>query len=398
MLLSPVISRLFSPADFGIYAVYSALLGIIGVAATGKFELAIPLEGSRAGASAVTIVSFALLLSVCVGLLLIAGFFSSDVLLVLNIVELSDYALAIPVGVLALGSFQIATYVSIREQRFSGLALSRFANGSCLAAIHTILGFFSLGSIGLIIGQIASHLVSLLVISGPTLRLISDKRQTCARILAVGRRYSNFPRYSAPAGALNAATVRAPAALLTMLFGAAVGGAFLFCQTVLAAPTMVFGRAIGQVYLSSVAIRRRERKADISGFFIRTTFRLAIIAVVPAIFIAVFGPRVFVFVFGESWSLAGQMSRLLALAVFAEFIIVPIGQTLEMLERQSVQLLWDLMRFIGVIVTIFVSYSYGQTPISTVRWYVCFLVLSYIVFYTFVLRACLSHDRAAATK
>jgi O-antigen/teichoic acid export membrane protein len=329
----------------------------------------------------------------------VAGvFFSADTFAAIKIAELHDYALAIPLGVLVFGSFQIATHVAIREQRFGGLALARFATGSSLAVTHTTLGLLSLGPIGLIVGQIGSHFLAQLTLVRPVLKLVRSKNQTCARLLKVAKRYSNFPKYSAPAGVLNVATVRAPAALFTMLYGTAVGGSFLFCQTVLAAPTVLFGRAIGQVYLSIIATRRRERKADIASFFLRMTSRLAIIALIPSIFIATLGPRVFVFIFGENWSLAGQFSRLLAFVVFAQFVIVPIGQTLEILERQPLQLAWDLMRFVGVVAVILVSYQLEQQAISAVTWYVCFLFISYLVFYAIVLSACISHDRAANTK
>src|SRR5665213_2935470 len=43
LLLSPVLTRLFSPAQFGYLSVYSAVLTIFGVVASLGLELAIPI-------------------------------------------------------------------------------------------------------------------------------------------------------------------------------------------------------------------------------------------------------------------------------------------------------------------------------------------------------------------
>ncbi len=40
---SPLVTRLYTPADFGVLGVFSAFLGILGIAVTLRYELAIPL-------------------------------------------------------------------------------------------------------------------------------------------------------------------------------------------------------------------------------------------------------------------------------------------------------------------------------------------------------------------
>ena len=43
VLISPILTRLYSPEDFGVYAIYFSVLMITSVVATGKYEMAIVL-------------------------------------------------------------------------------------------------------------------------------------------------------------------------------------------------------------------------------------------------------------------------------------------------------------------------------------------------------------------
>ena len=43
ILISPILTRIYSPSEFGILAIYISLLSILSVISTGKYELAIML-------------------------------------------------------------------------------------------------------------------------------------------------------------------------------------------------------------------------------------------------------------------------------------------------------------------------------------------------------------------
>src|SRR5690606_17674747 len=67
LLAAPLLSRLYSPDDFGLLAVYASLLGILSVAANLRYELAIPLpEGDEEAAQ---VLGLSLAVTVVVSLL-----------------------------------------------------------------------------------------------------------------------------------------------------------------------------------------------------------------------------------------------------------------------------------------------------------------------------------------
>jgi O-antigen/teichoic acid export membrane protein len=51
-------------------------------------------------------------------------------------------------------------------------------------------------------------------------------------------------------------------------------------------------------------------------------------------------------VFGPEWAEAGRFAQLMAVAYLAGFAVTPVSQTLFILERQVLQLAWDVTRLV----------------------------------------------------
>ena len=57
VLFSPILTRLYSPGDFGVFAVYASLLGVITVIGSMRYELAIPLPSDDQTAANVLVLA-----------------------------------------------------------------------------------------------------------------------------------------------------------------------------------------------------------------------------------------------------------------------------------------------------------------------------------------------------
>src|SRR5690606_4836704 len=55
LLFAPILSRLYSPADYGVLAVFSSLLGLLAAFATWRFDWSIPNARSRVQAVALLV-------------------------------------------------------------------------------------------------------------------------------------------------------------------------------------------------------------------------------------------------------------------------------------------------------------------------------------------------------
>ena len=56
ILVSPILTRIYTPDDFGLYAIFLAIISIIGSIVGGRYELAIMLPGNDDDSASIVII------------------------------------------------------------------------------------------------------------------------------------------------------------------------------------------------------------------------------------------------------------------------------------------------------------------------------------------------------
>ena len=120
VLASPLLTRIYTPDDFGTLAVFASFLSIAAVIASLRYELAIPLpEDDKTAANVL-----ALSLSIVVGNSLLAGIlvwlFGGKVVNVINAPQLRPYLWLLPLGIFGVGTYQVLNYWAIRKKPLTG--------------------------------------------------------------------------------------------------------------------------------------------------------------------------------------------------------------------------------------------------------------------------------------
>ncbi|WP_376785884.1 lipopolysaccharide biosynthesis protein, partial [Diaphorobacter nitroreducens] len=159
LLLGPVLTRLYTPGDFGQYALLWALATNLAVVACARYEFALPLEKKAYGA--------AQLMALCAWLLLATT--AATMLLALVLLFWPGMALAwlLPAGVLAIGATQWLTLWATRAQRFGLLSAARLVQQGGGAVLQVLLGLLKTGPVGLLLGPIAAGLGAAWLLARP---------------------------------------------------------------------------------------------------------------------------------------------------------------------------------------------------------------------------------------
>jgi len=117
----------------------------------------------------------------------------------------------------------------------------------------------------------------------------------------------------------------------------------------------------------------------------KTSLTLFFIGLIGIVLLTIISPNIFTMVFGEEWSQAGTYFRLLSPLFIIQFSVYPLSQTLNILEKQEIQLVWNaartilvfggilLMGFNDISVYVFV-FIYGliMGVMYMVFWYLCY--------------------------
>ena len=167
ILASPVLTRLYSPSDFGILGVYVSLIAIFGVLATGQYEFAVLLPKKDEEAINVAALSLALIFIVTFLISIFLYLFSD---LLGN--YYSDHfdrriLLFVPIGILIVCCFRVQTFWLNRIKSYNLLAFSQMLQSTSRTVLNISFGLVHLMSNGLIWGYalgfaLANFIVSLL--------------------------------------------------------------------------------------------------------------------------------------------------------------------------------------------------------------------------------------------
>ncbi len=138
------------------------------------------------------------------------------------------------------------------------------------------------------------------------------------------------------------------------------------------------------------------------GLFWRTTRSLARTAVGPFVLMAVAAPFLAGLVFGESWRDAGLFVAILAPMYFLQLVMSPTGGVLDVLERQDLNLLREVLRLCLVGGAVLITAATGLPAVGAVCALSAAVCLTYVFYGLITWRAIVDRDRlrpaAAATE
>ncbi|MCY1308260.1 hypothetical protein D9M70_582530 [compost metagenome] len=84
-------------------------------------------------------------------------------------------------------------------------------------------------------------------------------------------------------------------------------------------------------------------------------------------------------IFGAEWSKAAEFVVYLAPFFLGQFVVAPLSQTLNVLGRQDIQLLWDLIRLIVPNLALFLSFLSGFGDKVSLGFYSGFMLVVYVL-------------------
>lgn len=374
LLSLPLVTRLYSPSDFGAFATYSAIVGTAGVIACGRMELAIPLPADKNDARDIGATALAILV-----------IFSAITLVICLCVWLAFdriplFVLLVPLGVFSAGLLSIGQYLLIRAKNFTVVAKARIVQSLVSSCVQIIGGIAPIGAWGLYSSQVGGNVAAFLVQSSIEMRLSNCihaiSRLTVFRMLS---KYKDYWRYSAPEALTNTAAIQAPLVLIAANSSTQEAGYLLLAMKLLQIPVSLVAGSISQVYYAHSA--EKEREGVLPEFTGKILSSIAQIGIGPIIFAAIVSPQLIPLIFGDSWVKAGALVPWLTGWFTCQLLASPISTVMqtkglqkEMLKITSFGFLTRTGVVIGAILFFpeFQSIAYGLSGL--VFYLVCLVI------------------------
>ena len=379
-LLSPILTRIYSPLDFGKLAIFMSSSVVLSVISTGGYDLAIMLPKSYR-------TSFNLFLNVILLAFFINLLFAFLFILIgnyiLNFINYSiDYntLVSIPIGSFLLSCFQGMNYMLSRSKLFNVIAYSRFAQGSGAVIFSIFLGLMNYKENGLIIGYIIGLLVSIF----PVIKILwRGMKYFSSKLLWLSlAKYKSFPFLVTPTNTLSAFAVQAPVYFISKIYDGSTVGAYSLANRIVTAPVGLISGSISQVYFQRITNHLNSGFGNLERNLFSDFRRLLSLSIgifIPLIF---YGSEIFEFLFGESWKSAGEYVEIISCAMMIRFVVSPLSSIFIASGFMKIAGFWQVAHF---FTTIAIFYFGKDLQIESLLWIHVFHEIILYLFYFFLI-------------
>lgn len=385
---TPIISRLFTPHDYGIAALVLAAAAIATPLATLGYGTAAQLVDRDADARrllriAMTSALFFFTLMVATLYITVPHATSPA------ITQLGVWVWAIPVLFLLHGAESALESWNTRMKQFNVQAttyVSSAAVGTGSRITFGVIGGSSVGGlvIGFTLGMIAR--VSVLARSSNLFHASDAQDQTNRSYSELIRNYRDFPLFATPTALLNAAGNKIPLLFFGALFSPVIAGFYAMADRLFLRPLTLLQSSFRSVFTQHLVTSMKQNRSVTMTLFKACAFTGAIM-LFPSLFLSFYGEPAILFMLGDNWRQAGVFIEITAPLMLFASIVVPANAALVVCREQRRLFVLQLITLFSVLTGFITSYLIWATPEAALRTLVVIFVLrhSYSVAISFVL-------------
>jgi lipopolysaccharide exporter len=361
ILFIPIISRLYTPKDYAIFALFTSLQTVLQAIATGRYEYAVMLPKREKDSYALVLLSFGLLFTLCMITFIFIAFFRHPVSSMLGNNDLAKWLWFLPFAVFVYSSNDIVNYWGTRSQLYKQLAISRVFATLCKSVVNIGYRLVSVGPGGLIAGAILSQIFPIIYIRNACNRMLtkSQMKLNWARIKFSAKKYQHFPLFTMPNSLLNVLSAQLPIILISRFFTQDAVGSYSYAMQMMMFPMAIIGGSVGQVFYQNFSQRLREEQ-DVRKLLLKTWKRLAMLGVVPLAIIFLWGEVIFSFIFGSQWAEAGRIAAVMAPSVLGVFISAPTSSATLALNLQKATFFFGVGQIIYRPLALYIGHIYNN--------------------------------------
>ncbi len=376
----PILTRLYSPEDFGLLAVMTASAALGMVFVTLRYENAVLAVASteEAKVGMYSIMGLSLFMS-------FLGFVVYSSIVFILEITINNYLiglLAIAFSLISALSQAIYFYCN-RKSDYTTMTKGRIFGAISLAFVSIVWGINYDDFWGLLLGSLSGILVNLIYLFAVNTD-ITLKECIANKILIVGFLSDNirFPKYLVLSSLIDRSGSHGYLILFTKVFGEAVTGALSLYNKVAGLPSVLIGSAVGDVFKRNASEQLRV-SGECVRLFKKTATTLFLVAIVPFFVLLLLGPFVFSIVFGEQWSVAGEYAQILSPVFLMGFVVSPLSSLIYLEENQKYDLLLQIVLLLLLGITLTAAMFYSDEYMAIIAY-----AVSYVIKYTVEIVIC----------
>jgi lipopolysaccharide exporter len=358
------LTKIYPPESFGQLGGFQAVVGILWVFATLRYDLSVSLVRNTQEKSALLFGSIALVITFSAISLLLIWLTSGYIFRTFgDIAGLMSFRYWVPVGIFALSVYSILEYYLVGEEKYLTVAIAKIVQALTMCGLQFLLSMNTVSGRSLIIGYAAGYLLSIITVFVHEKHLLLLLKQrfndSLVFVYDILRKYNYYPKVSFPSALANLASTNLPLILVDTIYSAEVAGHFFMAQRIIGTPIDLVTSSLSQVFLGSASSMLNKQPHELKSLYIKSISKLFVLAIIPFVSIFILSEPIIGWVFGNEWLFTGSLISMFTFMYFARLISMPLSQMLNILNRMDVQLFWDLLRLVSVSLLFFFAWYFS---------------------------------------
>ena len=363
IFVAPVLSRMYTPENYGQLGVLMSVVGIFAIISTFQYESAIMLP--KDDKDAFNLLTLSIIITIFVSGLsyIITSIFAIQIANILETNSFSEWIILIPIFVLLSGLSNSLNIWVCRRKQFKRLAFREISQSTVAAGTKLVMGWHKYLHSGLILGMLAGHITSTVVLGALA---IKDSKNifsfvSLKRIKENMIKYQNFPKYTMWQGFFDIIRNSGIILIASYHYGIATVGVYTFTVGLLLKPSKLLGQAVSRVFYQKVSSEFQDNK-NVYQTTIKLLKNQALFSSVIFVPLLLFSPKLFPFIFGSQWKLAGIYAQVLAFRYWIKFIVAPIINLPPIYNKQKefffFSIIQNIVPFIILAIIIFLDLDF----------------------------------------
>ncbi|MFB9868642.1 lipopolysaccharide biosynthesis protein [Vreelandella sulfidaeris] len=367
----PILTRIYAPEDFGILAIFTAVVAMLTPIMTLRYSLSLPLPRHDGIAFNMLIVSVGLMLLNISITSIVMWLFGEEILSYFSMEEISTLWWLIVVGVLGASIYEMLSLWATRKRNYRIIAKTNVLQSLTGSITKVLLGLLAFKPYGLLLGQVLAQ-------GGGSTRLFSNFHSdfrtnwthlSWSRMRKGAWHYRGFPFFRVPSQFLLIAAQQAPLLFVASFFGVAVAGQLAIAKMLVSMPVTFISGALTKAAYGELASISKNNPTEIQKVFNDITKKLLLVSTIACISVFTLAPILLPAILGSEWVQAGTFASYLSVYLVATIIAVPMPAFVNVFNRQKEFLLWNVLRIAMIILLISMAKQIDITPESFVLLY-----------------------------
>lgn len=353
ILIQPLLRRIYPVGAFGMYSVYTSLIGMVSVVSSLRYDDAIVLP--ERDSESVNLFALSQMFNFCIIALvmILILIFGESILNFINMPSNLPVTLLflVPVGAWLLNLSQGLNYWLIREKKFGEVTTGKLLRRSAEAASQVSFAIVKRPA-GLIFSDIAGQFVNITLLFYQSLKgKFMIKYITRKKIGFVMKKYAEFPKYNLIPAFMSTYSFALPTILINKFYSIENAGFYDASKTVLSIPLGLIAVSVSNVLLQKTTELFNQKKSLVE--LKPVLFIILAMMLFEVLLITFFGPYLFSIFFGTKYYFSGEISRILVWSFSLNFLMTSFSCIFFSMRKIKIYSCWQALYFLGIISLIF---------------------------------------------